>query len=85
VDIIYSIFNTLSESANTYEQNSRPEDGFSHSGKQMLDDQITCRAHELFHPFGSTIPEKNRLLQQFYPQWKMVHAGFDSSIQRNPK
>ncbi|MFO7990226.1 MAG: hypothetical protein R6U16_12145 [Desulfotignum sp.] len=76
------IYNTLSGGAGTYGQNTRPEADFSLSGKQMLDDPTTGRANELLYPFGSAVPGQNRLLQQFFPQWEMVHPGLDSPFQQ---
>lgn len=76
------ICNTLSGGAGTYGQNTRPEADFSLSGKQMLDDPTTGRANELLYPFGSAVFGQNRLLQQFFPQWEMVHPDLDSPFQQ---
>jgi len=60
--------------------NSKPL--FPFHRKAMLDDRAPRLGAGLFHTFGSSFPERGRILQQYHSQWGMVYTTFDSTFRQ---
>jgi hypothetical protein len=82
MSIFETVCNTLSgvHYAIYRQSNSTPLSSFHR--KAMLDDRTTRSGTAVFDSFGSSLPERGRILQQFYSQRSMVYNQLDSSFRQ---
>lgn len=74
--------NTLSGGCHATSFQTRRTARHSFPRTAMLEDRAPGRQVELFHSIRSAFPGRGWILQQFHPQWGLVHAPLCSTLRR---